>query len=179
VGKSLWFALLLLVASACGDPLFFAQVSEPKICIQAVNETVPAAPAGVGPAQVTWQGSFDLSQVPGNGDSDTTGTVTILSLEIDSTTDMSGVTQVAVDLPTIVTSGDYIDYTVPSPLADPNSILMTPTVPNVNLLSALTNGGTLPYGITLTGTPPTQAWQANVTACLSVNVEVNLLKASK
>jgi len=178
VRKTLLLVLPLLFAAGCGDPLFFAQVSDSKVCFVVDNESVPAAPSGIGPVSVNWNGSFDLSSIPGHGRQDTTGNVTMLSLEIDSTTDMSGITNVVVALPGIV-SGDYIDYTQATPSSDLTSILMTPTQPNVNLLSALTNGGTLPYSITLTGSPPTVAWQANITACVSVNLEVNLAEAAE
>jgi len=167
---------LALLASACGDPLFFAQIQDPQVCVQVANETIPAAPAGVA-GSVTWQGQFDLgSQIPGLDQSGTTGAISMLSFQIDSTTDMSGISQVAVQLPSVA-SGDYIDYTQTPPVKDPNTILMTPTQ-NVNLLPALTNGGILPYSLTFTGSPPTVDWQANLTVCVSVSIEVNFLKMS-
>ena len=174
--RSYLLAPLALLASACGDPLFFAQVQDPRVCVQVANETIPAAPAGVA-GSVTWQGQFDLgSQIPGLDQSGTTGTVSMLSFEVQSTTDMSGISEVMVDLPSVA-SGHYIDYTQAPPVQDPNSILMTPTQ-NANLLPALTDGGLLPYSITFTGSPPTVDWQADLTVCVSVSVEVNFLKVN-
>jgi len=175
VKKTLLLALLVLGASACGDPLLFAQVTEPKVCFQMAGESSPAAPGGLA-GSVSWQGQFDLSQIPGIGKSGTSGSISMLSFEVDSTTDMSGISNVVVDLPS-VTSGHYIDYTQTTPATHANTITMTPTQ-DVNLLSAVTSGGSLPYSITFTGSPPTVPWQADMTACLKVSVEVDILKAS-
>ena len=62
----------VLLAAACGDPLFFAQVKEERLCLALANRSVPAAPvvpasvAALFPASVTWTGDLDLgSKFPG------------------------------------------------------------------------------------------------------------------
>ena len=173
--KNLLLALFALGVSACGNPLLFAQVDEPKVCFQMAGESIPAAPGGLD-GSVSWNGQFDLSAVPGLGKSGTTGSISMLYFEVDSSTDMSGISNVVVDLPS-VTSGHYIDYTQTTPATHANSIVMTPAQ-DVNLLSAVTSGGSLPYSITFTGSPPAVAWQADMSVCLKVSVEVDVLKSS-
>jgi len=171
----------LLVLAGCGDPLFFAQVKEERICLAMQDRTVPAAPAAaalIGPQTVTWAGDLDLgSKIPGLDKRNAVkGNIRMLSLDVLATTDLSGVREATVTL--LDGAGNpttFMHYVPPGPA--PGDLAMT-LDEDVNLLDRL-DGGVLHYKIDFTGTPPTTDWAADVQSCLSLDVTIDALEAMK
>jgi len=174
-------APLLPLAAGCGDPLFFAQVKETRLCLALDNRSVPAAPAGVGvlgPQTVTWSGDLDLaSKFPGIDQKDAvTGSIRMLGLSVAGSTDLGGVTSAEVSVSDASgASTAFMHYTPPS--ASPTDLIMT-LDQDLNLLDRL-ESGVLHYTITFSGTPPTTAWTAEIDTCLSLDVTIDALKAMK
>jgi hypothetical protein len=174
------FASLALALSGCGDPLFFAEVEDRRICMTLPGESIPAAPAGVGDQTVTWQGRFDLgSGIPGLGEKGTTGTIRMVSFSLASTTDVTSITHAEVDLTSDAgPPTPFMHYTQQQPVADPNSLSMA-IDQDLDLFERLAGGRTIGYAIAFTGRPPTAAWTADITACMSAKVKIDPLQVIK
>jgi hypothetical protein len=171
-------APLLALAAGCGDPLFFAQVKETRLCLALDNRSVPAAPAGVGTQTVTWSGDLDLgSKFPGLDKKDAvSGAIRMLSLSVNGSTDLGGVTAADVTVSDAAGAPQSFMHFAP-PSASPTVLAMT-LDQDLNLLDRL-QSGVLHYTITFSGTPPTTAWTAEVDTCLSLDVTIDALKAMK
>jgi hypothetical protein len=171
----------LLLAAGCGDPLFFAQVQETRLCLALANRSVPAAPAAaaaLGPQTVTWAGDLDLgSKFPGIDKKDAvSGSIRMLSMTVSGSTDLAGVSSAAVTVSDAAGAPTaFMHYAPPSPA--PDQLVMT-LDQDLNLLDRL-QSGVLHYTITFTGTPPTTAWTADIESCLSLDVTIDALKAMK
>jgi hypothetical protein len=171
-------ALAVLAAAAlagCGDPLFFAEVKEERICLALPDRTVPAAPGGIGEQTVTWSGDLDLgSQIPGLDRPGVTGSIRMLSMTVAATLDLSGVTQADVSVSDAAGAATPFMHLARPALA-PERLDMA-LDQDLNLLDRLRDGA-LRYDIAFRGTPPTQAWGATIETCLAVEVKVDALKA--
>jgi hypothetical protein len=172
------FASLALVLSACGDPLLFAALEEKQMCITLPSQTIPGAP-DVGVHTVSWRGSFDLgSGIPGLGEKGTTGSIKTTSLELKSSTDMRVITSAQLDLSTAEGPAPYMHYDQPAEVADPYALSMT-IDQDIDLFSQLADGKTIEYTISLNGQPPPADWTADITACMSVQLQVDPLEMIK
>jgi hypothetical protein len=175
-------ASLALTLAGCGDPLFFAAVEDQRICMALPGESVPAVnpPAGIDIGQQTarWEGDFDLgSDIPGLDSKGATGSIKMLSFTIDSSTDMSGITAVQLDVSDKAGNPEqFASYAQQPGAVDPNTISMK-IDHDLDLFDRMVNGGKLHYAIAFTGTPPTVEWSANFTVCMSVKMQIDALKA--
>jgi hypothetical protein len=170
----------LLLAAACGDPLFFAQVKEERLCLALANRSVPAAPlvvAALGPQTVTWTGDLDLgSKFPGLDEKDgLEGSIRVLSMAVTGSTDLSGVTDAQVTVTDAAGASTPFMRYVPTPGAALDRLAMT-AEQDLNLLDRL-DRGVLHYSISFTGTPPTTAWTAEIENCLTLDVTIDALEA--
>jgi hypothetical protein len=171
-------ALFALSAAGCGDPLFFAEVEEKRICLTQLNQQIPGVPAGVGPQSVAWEGDFDLgSNIPGLDTSGTTGSLRLLSVSVTGSTDLTGITLADVTVTDAAgVATDLVHYAQPTPVPDPMRIDMT-VAQDVDLLDRVRHGGKLHYSVAFKGSPPTAAWTAAVETCMYAKVKVDALKA--
>ncbi len=173
---------LALTLAGCGDPLFFAAVEDRKICMALPGESIPGVtvPDGIviGPQTAYWEGDFDLgSDIPGLDSKGTTGSIKMLSFTINSSTDMSSIT--AVELDVSGKAGDlehFASYAQQPGAVDPSTIPMT-IDQDLDLFDRMVNGGKLHYAIAFTGSPPAVAWSADFTLCMSVKMQIDALKA--
>ncbi len=170
--------ICLLALAGCGDPLFFADVEDSRICIARPNETVPGAPAEVaaliGERTVEWAGTFDLgSNVPGLNEKGTRAEIRMGSLRLTSTTDMRSVRSAVLSIPDGKGGAVPLMHYEQPENADPKTIVMA-LDEDVNLADRLT-AGKLRYTIALTGSPPTESWTSDVTACVSARVKIDAL----
>ncbi|HEX9289728.1 MAG TPA: hypothetical protein VF904_09395 [Anaeromyxobacteraceae bacterium] len=170
-------ALLALSAAGCGDPLFFAEVEEKRICITQLGQPIPAAPAGVGPQSVHWEGDFDLgSNIPGLDTSATTGSLRLVSVSVTGSTDLTGITLADVTITDAAgVATDLVHYEQPPTVSDPRRLDMT-VAPN-DLLERVRNGGKLHYSFAFEGSPPSTDWTADLETCMYARVMVDALKA--
>ncbi|OFX25104.1 MAG: hypothetical protein A2V77_05895 [Anaeromyxobacter sp. RBG_16_69_14] len=171
-----------LTLAGCGDPLFFAAVEDRKICMALPGQSVPAVnpPAGIDIGQQTarWEGDFDLgSDIPGLTSKGTTGGIKMLSFTINSSTDMSSITEVQLDVSDKEGNLDHLaSYAQVPGATDPNTIPMT-IDQDLDLFDRMVNGGKLRYAIEFTGSPPTVEWSADFTVCMSVEMQIDALEA--
>jgi hypothetical protein len=173
------FASLALALSACGGPLFFADVEEKQMCITLPSQTIPHATTDVGVQTVNFNGSLDLgSGIPGLGKKGTTGTIKMTSLGMQSSTDMRVISSARVDLASDVGQPTPYMHYQQMPGANPNTISMT-IDQDIDLFSRLADGKTIQFVIALTGTPPTVDWTSDVTACMSVKIQIDPLEMIK
>jgi hypothetical protein len=171
----------LLAAAGCGDPLFFAQVKEEKICLALQDRSVPAAPevaAALGPQTVTWAGDLDLgSKVPGLDKRNAVkGSIRMVSLDVLATTDLSGVRDATVTI--LDGAGNPTTFMHYEPPGTAPGDLAMKLDQDLNLLDHL-DGGVLHYKIDFSGTPPTSDWRADVQSCLSLDITIDALEAMK
>ena len=178
-----YFTLAASFALAgCGDPLFFAAVEDRKVCLVLPGESVPAVnpPAGINTGSQTarWEGDFNLgSDIPGLDSKGTTGSIKMVSFTINSSTDMSSITAVELDVSDKAGNPEqFASYAQQPGAVDPSTISMK-IDQDLDLFQRLVNGGKLHYGIAFTGTPPTVAWSADFTVCMSIKMQVDALKA--
>jgi hypothetical protein len=175
-------APLTLTLAGCGDPLFFAAVEDRRICMALPGQSVPAVnpPAGIviGPQTARWEGDFDLgSDIPGLTSKGTTGSIKMLSFTIDSSTDMSSITEVQLDVSDKEGNLDHLaSYAQLPGAADPNTIPMT-IDQDLDLFDRMVSGGKLHYAIEFIGSPPTVEWSADFTVCMSVKMQIDAMKA--
>ena len=174
----------LLLTAACGDPLFFAQVKEERLCLALANRSVPAAPAVVaafGPQTVTWTGDLDLgSKFPGLDKKEAVkGSINMLSMAVTASTgtDLSGVTTAEGAVADAAGVSTTFMHYVPSGEAGKLSMTLDQGQ-DLNLLDQL-DGGVLHYAVTFSGTPPTTDWNAEIESCLTLDVTIDALKAMK
>jgi hypothetical protein len=193
--KTALIASTALVLAGCGDPLFFGEVEEPKICFRLPAASVPAAPAlppgapAIPSQTVESSGELDLgSQIPGLDQKGTTGSLRLLSLSISSSADaLSHIDAAEADLPAPGGAlAPFVDFSrTPSvgsytPNADGSATIDMKLAPDTELFQAVfANGGKLPYRIALTGTPPTVAWTVAVDFCMYAKLKVDVLQAVK
>ncbi len=175
--RTVLLASLMFALAGCGDPLFFAAVEDPKVCLALPGESVPAAPAGIGPQTARWEGDLDVgSDIPGLDSKGSTGSIKMLSFTVHSSTDMSLITSVQVDISDKEGNPEHFASYAQQPSADPNTLSMT-IDRDLDLFDRLANGGKLHYAIAFTGSPPKEVWSADFTACLSVEMKIDALKA--
>ncbi len=172
-----------LTLAGCGDPLFFAAVEDRRICMALPGESVPAAPAipdgiDIGPQTARWEGDFDLgSDIPGLTSKGTTGSIKMLSFAIDSSTDMSSITAVQLDVSDKAGNPEHLaSYVQQQGTVDPSTISMK-IDQDLDLFDRMVNGGKLHYAVEFTGSPPTVEWSADFTVCMSVEMQIDALKA--
>ena len=173
------FASVALALSGCGDPLLFAEVEDRQICMTLPGQSIPMAPPDIGEHTVSWQGSLDLgSAIPGLGDKGTTGSIKSISLQVNSTTDMTKIRRADVEL---TAEGQaptpYMHYEQQAS-ASPNVLSMT-IDDDIDLFARLAGGEKIQYAISFTGEPPTVAWTADITACMSAKVKLDPLEMMK
>lgn len=181
-------ALAALFAAGCGGPLLSAEFEDPRICFRVAGQTIAGAPAGLSRPTVSWTGQLDLSRgVPALAKQGaTTGEVRMIELFLESTTDLSALSSAALEVQerdpddstgiatrTLV----HATYARPPAVANLNRVDFVLEQPAGNLIDALdSQAGILRYRASLTGKPPTEAWRADVTACVYVHVAVDLTK---
>ena len=178
-------ATLALSLAGCGDPLFFAEVEERRICLQ-VSSTLPGTGVNVNVGEQTVDspvGSIDVaSQIAGldKAKDATTASVRLTSLSVSSAGDLSFVAAAEVDLSDANGQlAPFVHYAAPAGQAAPVSrIDMVVDDPNVNLYGRLV-GGALSYQLHVTGTPPAAETPVDVTARMYVKVLVDALKAAQ
>jgi len=183
-------ALLALALAGCGDPLFFADVEDRQICLQLPTETIQGTGVNLGTQQFEfkWENDFDLgSQVPGLGDSGTTGSIHVLALDVNSSTDLGLIDHAEVDVSDA--SGQlepFMDYAKGSAgsmtfdAASGTYDLSMAMAKDLDIFARL-EGGRVHYAITfaMNGVPPTSSWTASVTTCFNAKVKIDFLQAAK
>lgn len=170
-------ALLSLGLAGCGDPLFFAEVEEKRVCVTLVGEQIPGVPAGLGPQTAHWEGDVDLGKsIPGLDTGATTGSVQLVSVSVKGSTSLAGITYADVSLTDSAgVTSHVVHYEQPSPLPDPDQI--TVAITPMELIDRVKNGGNLHYSVTFDGSPPTVDWTADIETCMYAKVMVDALKA--
>jgi hypothetical protein len=185
--RNLVFGLFALSIAGCGDPLFFAEVEEKRICLQLEGQQVDAAPAAAAGQSVTveWHGDFDLGSHIAGLDTNrqgTTGDIEMLSLDV--TSDPAILQDIhAAEVNVSDASGNFdpdplMHYTQPSPFDLAATKITFVLDRNLNLFDRL-DGGKLHYALQFTGNPPTQPWTATIDTCFRARIMVDALKAMK
>lgn len=168
-------ALVALLAAGCGDPLFFAEVEEERICMTLHNQAIPATQPGDQTGH--WEDDVDLgSKIPLLGTKGTTGSMKLLSLEITGSTDLRGIVSAAVAVaPSGGTQTTLARYTQPTSVPDPMKISIG--VPGDTDLFPFLDAGKLHFAVDFAGNPPSEDWSADIDVCLSARIMVDALKA--
>jgi hypothetical protein len=173
------FASLTLALSACGDPLFFAEVEAKQMCITLPSQTIPSAPDISEDHTVRYTATLDLGDgIPGLGEKGTTGTIKATSLRLNSTTDMSVITSARVDLGSDENQPTPYMHYEQLPGADPTTLAMI-IDQDIDLFARLAESKTIDIVISLTGRPPTESWTADITTCMSAKILMDPLELIK
>ncbi len=191
--RNLLFASLALALAACGDPLFFAEVEEKKICFELPSVSVQGTGSlpdviqqQIGSKTVSTPDGEALdfgSQVPAlDKQKATTGSIKLISFEVTSSTDALQHIEAA-ELDVADANGQlvpFMHYERPAQsecVAGQATCTITMTIPDGDLLRPiLANAGHLPYKLSLTGTPPQDDWTVKVDTCMSAKIMVDALK---
>ncbi len=167
-------SLAALPIAGCGDPLFFAEVEEERVCLTIHGQEVPASEAGG--QSVKLEDDVDLgSKIPGL-DNGATGSLHLLSLEVTASTDLSGVHSAAVSMSPVGSAPTNVaSYTQPATMPDPKKVSFT-VDGNQDLFQSI-QSGKLHLAIEFAGAPPSTPWSADVDVCLSARIMIDALKA--
>jgi hypothetical protein len=179
---ALILSVLALATASCGDPLVFAEVDEPRLCIQLHGQAMPAA--GVVVNGKLFEDDLHIGDfVPALDSSGTTVTAEVLEFTVTDTSgtaDLSGIQSANVTAVKVSSTGaqsdpvKLLDYTRPTPAPKDHITMVGQSVDVGSYLAS----GNLHYSVSIAGSPPANAWTADMNVCLHVKVMVDALKAA-
>ena len=176
-------ACLVPLAAGCGDPLFFVEVEEKRVCVTQPGQAIDGPASGTEYPDLTaiWEGTYYLGeQIPGLDQQGITGTLRLTEFTIsvaDGTADLSSVREATI-VATAASgqaAGERTLLQIDRARSDATHLVLSGDA-DTNLLDYL-SAGQLGYRVELAGTPPSGSWVADMEACMSAKVMVDALKA--
>jgi hypothetical protein len=180
--KKILLALSLFSLTGCGGPMFFAEVEVPEVCKSLLAQDFPAAPVPGFQGTLSFP-PFTLDfgdSVPLTNDEKLEATIRILSGHLSATSGVSNLDFVdAASIRLLPPASStlpplsVVDYTRPAGAPSSNSIEITDASdPDI---FPYVQAGAITLEISLTGTLPTTAWSADISACAGAKAKYRYL----
>lgn len=177
---TIWTAALVLLAG-CGDPLTFAEIEEPRVCLAESGVSMLGAPVGTSYASTQiWEGDLDLGgSIPGLDQSGVSGVLEPLDLTISTTdpaVDLRNIT--AATLEVVPYDGGPRRTVLWLDPARSTAGALVFTGDRQDVLADL-QGGTIHAALEVSGSAPPGSWAADLETCFYLKVKVDALAVTR